>query len=135
MKLLTTTAISLLFSLQSLAASDYSLQEKLTCAANSMYIYNFPLAMARSAPGQEKEVQYIKSIQLTWYTTILNNLIETEKTTDEARKIIKAEIDKSTTKINHILKDANQKNFNELFETNVLPIQIECNRKFIEKSE
>ena len=72
---------------------------------------------------------------MTWYTTILNNLIETEKTTDEARKIIKAEIDKSTTKINHILKDANQKNFNELFETNVLPIQIECNRKFIDKSE
>ncbi|HIB30694.1 MAG TPA: hypothetical protein EYO25_01795 [Candidatus Thioglobus sp.] len=134
-KLLTTTVISLLLSLQTLAASDYSLQEKLACAADSMYIYNFPLAMARSAPGQEQEVQYIQSIQLTWYTTILNNLIETEKTIDEAKKIIKAEIDKSTTKIDNILKDANRKNFNELFETKVLPIQIECNRKFIEKSE
>ena len=58
-----------------------------------------------------------------------------ERTIDEAKKIIKAEIDKSTTKIDNILKDANRKNFNELFETKVLPIQIECNRKFIEKSE
>jgi len=133
-KLLTIIATSFLLAFSSVASSNFSLQDKLTCAADSMYIYNFPLAMARGAPGQEKEVQHIQSIQLSWYKKILNNLIETGKTVDEAKQIIKAEIDKSTTKIDTILKDANRENFNELFEGNVLPIQVECNKKFLDKS-
>ena len=133
-KLLRTITTSFLLGFSSVASSDFFLQDKLTCAADSMYIYNFPLAMVRGVPGQEKEVQHIQSIQLSWYKKILNNLIETGKSVDEAKQIIKAEIDKSTIKIDSILKDANRENFNKLFEVNVLPIQVECNKKFLDKS-
>ncbi len=134
MKVLIISAVSFFISLQSLAVSHHSIQDKLNCAADSMYIYNFPLAMARSAPGQEQDVKHIKSVQLNWYKTILSDLLATEITTEEATKIIKSEINKSTEKINNILKDANRENFNELFETKVLPIQIECNRKFLDNN-
>ncbi len=133
MKVLAITTFSFLLGFSSVATSAYSLQEELTCAADSMYIYNFPLAMARSMPGQEQEVQHIQSIQLTWYKAALSRLIESKKTIDEAKQIIKAEIDKSTIKIDDILKDANRDNFDKLFETNVLPIQVECNKKFLDR--
>ena len=64
-KLLRTITTSFLLGFSSVASSDFFLQDKLTCAADSMYIYNFPLAMVRGVPGQEKEVQHIQSIQLS----------------------------------------------------------------------
>lgn len=134
MKTLKLFVVFALVSFHSVWANQNDTSSKLTCAADAMYIYNFPLAMARSIPGQTKEVEKIQSIQLGWYKFILADLLTNGKSAEEAQAIVKAQIDKSTTKIDALLKDANQKNFNEIFETKVLPIQVACNDKFMQNN-
>lgn len=126
----------LVLSVQVGANEEVKLAEKnndlIECAADSIYIYNFPLIMAQGVPGQSAEVGYIQSIQLTWFRLGMKELMLGGLDVNAAKTALRAEVrGRATDKINKLLGGTNQDTFNKAFLEKVLPIQEKCTAEYL----